>query len=40
MKKSIYLDFNATGVLRPEVRQALISHLDQDGNPPSVHQRG
>lgn len=40
MKKSIYLDFNATGMLRPEVREALISHLDQDGNPSSVHQRG
>ena len=40
MKKSIYLDFNATGVLRPEVRQALISFLDEDGNPSSTHQRG
>ncbi|MEE8258362.1 MAG: aminotransferase class V-fold PLP-dependent enzyme, partial [Sphingomonadales bacterium] len=40
MKKSIYLDYNATGVLRPEVREAVSAFLDNDGNPSSVHHRG
>lgn len=40
MKKSIYLDYNATGVLRPEVRAAVSAFLDNDGNPSSVHHRG
>ena len=36
----IYLDANATEPLRPEARAAVLSTLDQGGNPSSVHQAG
>ena len=36
----IYLDANATEVLRSEARAALIAALDEAGNPASVHQAG
>lgn len=40
MKKSIYLDFNATGQPRPEVLDAVHEYLHNAGNPSSVHHRG
>jgi cysteine desulfurase len=36
----IYLDANASEVLRPEARAAMLDALDQDGNPASVHGSG
>jgi cysteine desulfurase len=36
----IYLDANASEVLRPEARAAMLDALDQDGNPASVHGCG
>lgn len=36
----VYLDWNATAPLRPEARTAMISALDQVGNPSSVHAEG
>lgn len=35
-----YLDWNATAPLRPEAREALLSALDEIGNPSSVHAEG
>lgn len=35
-----YLDFNATAPLRPEARAAVITALDEFGNPSSVHSEG
>lgn len=35
-----YLDCNATAPLRPEARAAMISAMDQLGNPSSVHAEG
>ncbi len=40
MSKSIYLDYNATGILRPEVVETLAEYFAADGNPSSVHHRG
>jgi cysteine desulfurase len=35
-----YLDWNATALLRPEARAAMIAALDLVGNPSSVHAEG
>jgi cysteine desulfurase len=40
MAEQIYLDWNATGRLRPEVRAALAAALEVTGNPSSVHGAG
>ena len=36
----IYLDYNATAPLRPEVKEAIIKTLDPPANPSSVHHFG
>ena len=36
----VYLDWNATAPLRPEVRGAMIAAMDALGNPSSVHAEG
>lgn len=36
----LYLDWNATTALRPEVRAAMIAAMDVVGNPSSVHAEG
>lgn len=40
MTKSIYLDFNATGIPTPGVLDAVDGYLKNTGNPSSVHHRG
>src|SRR5271170_3562170 len=35
-----YLDYNATGPLRPEARQAALAAMETTGNPSSVHAEG
>ena len=40
MKQHIYLDYNATSPLRPEIKQALYDACDIVGNPSSVHYFG
>lgn len=40
MKKRVYLDWNATAPLLPEVRAAMLVALDEGGNPSSVHAEG
>lgn len=40
MPRRIYLDWNATTPLRPEVRAAMESSWDFSGNPSSVHAEG
>jgi cysteine desulfurase len=40
MAEQVYLDWNATGVLRPEARAAMVQALDTVGNPSSVHAAG
>jgi cysteine desulfurase len=40
MTERIYLDWNATAPLRPDVRAAMVAALDQVGNPSSVHHEG
>lgn len=35
-----YLDYNATAPLRPQARAAMLSALDQIGNPSSIHFEG
>ncbi len=40
MNKPVYLDYNATAPLRPEVRAAVTAALDVFGNPSSVHRFG
>lgn len=37
---SVYLDYNATTPLRPSVKTALVSLLNEVGNPSSIHQHG
>ncbi len=37
---TVYLDANASEILRPEARAAAIAALDLDGNPSSVHRAG
>ncbi|MCR9212595.1 MAG: cysteine desulfurase [Proteobacteria bacterium] len=40
MKQQIYLDFNATAPIRPEVIKAVTGAMEEGGNPSSVHQAG
>lgn len=40
MTTRVYLDYNATAPLRPEVRTAMVEALDSFGNPSSVHAEG
>ena len=40
MAERVYLDWNASAVLRPEARAAIIAALDVHGNPSSVHAEG
>ncbi len=40
MSQRSYLDYNATGPLREEVRVAIIDALSLTGNPSSVHEEG
>jgi len=40
MSKTIYLDWNATAVVRPEAAQAVMRALELGGNPSSVHAAG
>lgn len=40
MTKSIYLDFNATGIPTKGVLSAVEDYLENPGNPSSVHHRG
>jgi cysteine desulfurase len=40
MPDRVYLDWNATTPLRPEVREAMAAALDLPGNPSSVHEEG
>ena len=40
MKNRVYLDYNATGVPRPEVVEAMADILARGGNPSSVHAGG
>jgi len=36
----VYLDHNATSALRPQARDAVLTMLDQGGNPSSIHAAG
>ena len=36
----VYLDHNATSVVRPQARAAVMAMLDQGGNPSSIHASG
>ena len=38
--KRVYLDHNATALLRPEAKAAMIAAMDVCGNPSSVHAEG
>ena len=40
MQSRVYLDWNATAPLRPEVREAVVRAMDICGNPSSVHAEG
>jgi cysteine desulfurase len=40
MTERVYLDYNATAPLRPEVRDAMVAALSIYGNPSSVHAEG
>ncbi|USG59964.1 cysteine desulfurase [Sneathiella marina] len=40
MTNIIYLDFNATAPIRPEVIAAMVATMEEGGNPSSVHQQG
>lgn len=40
MTTRVYLDYNATTPLRPEVREAIAEALETYGNPSSVHEEG
>jgi cysteine desulfurase len=40
MPTHAYLDWNATGKLRPQARQAMLAALEVTGNPSSVHAAG
>ncbi|MBN1525869.1 MAG: aminotransferase class V-fold PLP-dependent enzyme [Spirochaetales bacterium] len=39
-KKSVYMDYNATTPLHPEVKQEMIEAFDLFGNPSSMHEPG
>jgi cysteine desulfurase len=36
----VYLDYNATALVRPEVRAAVLDAIDEGGNPNAVHALG
>lgn len=38
--KRTYLDYNASALLRPEARAAMLAAMDTHGNPSSVHAEG
>lgn len=40
MSKRIYLDYNASAPIRPEVRDAVMDALERHGNASSVHSEG
>ena len=40
MTELAYLDWNATGRLRPEAREAVLEALEACGNPSSIHRAG
>ena len=40
MSTSVYLDHNATAVVRPEARAAIAQALEAGGNPSSIHAAG
>jgi cysteine desulfurase len=40
MKDTIYLDFNATAPILPEVITAMVATMETGGNPSSVHRQG
>ncbi|MPT24332.1 MAG: cysteine desulfurase, partial [Starkeya sp.] len=40
MNARTYLDHNATSLVRPEAREALLAALDATGNASSVHAEG
>lgn len=40
MKQSIYLDYNSTAPLRPEVQATMVQAMDLCGNPSSQHRDG
>src|SRR5688572_16455216 len=40
MGQRIYLDWNATALLRPQARAAMAAAMDVVGNPSSVHAEG
>jgi cysteine desulfurase len=40
MSKAVYLDHNATAVVRPEARAAMARALEVGGNPSSIHAAG
>ena len=40
MAERVYFDWNATALLRPQARQALLDALALTGNPSSVHAEG
>lgn len=40
MANTVYLDFNATAPIRPEVVDAMVTIMAAGGNPSSVHQAG
>ena len=40
VKRSIYVDYNATTPLAPSVKQQITETLDLWGNPSSSHKRG
>ena len=40
MTDTVYLDFNATAPIRPEVIKAMVAIMEKGGNPSSVHQSG
>ncbi|MBT6467963.1 MAG: cysteine desulfurase [Kordiimonadaceae bacterium] len=39
-KQEIYLDYNATAPILPEVIEVMVEVMQQSGNPSSVHSRG
>ena len=40
MQRAIYMDWNATAPVRPEAARAVLSALEDVGNPSSVHGFG
>src|SRR5262249_50177917 len=40
MNRLVYLDYNATTPLAPEVKDKILRHLDDFGNPSSLHSLG